>query len=128
MSEPISPTPEQVIARIERVAAGDWRRLYNANGRLLNPHEMPDDVACLVKEIETLEERNVKGQLVGVVRRVKLLDTQRANEVLAKHLGLLEKRGGGHVNLAELVERMESTRRRLAEQQQKQRLLLRGGT
>lgn len=64
-----------LMAQLKAIALSDPRRLYDADGLMLPPHQWPDDVAMAVAGIEADEiAQQVDGKTVhmGYTRKVKL--------------------------------------------------------
>lgn len=84
-------TVERLDQEIARLAYADLRKLYDADGRLLSPHEWPDDVAAAVAGTETVEERE-DGKVVGYVKKLKTWDKVSALTLAARRLKALTDR------------------------------------
>lgn len=83
-------TVEEIAAAVANIARADRRKLYDARGRVLRPHEWPEDVAAAVEAVESDEifERTDRGrELVGYTRKVKTASR------LAAWVKLMEWRG-----------------------------------
>lgn len=79
---------DRVLQEIARVALADIRQLYK-NGKLLSPHEMSDDIASAVAQIDaiTAEADNVPV----MVTKVKMHNKISALEMLARHLNMFSE-------------------------------------
>lgn len=86
---------ERVREEIKHIGTVDIRKLYDADGRLLNVQSWPDDVAKAVASVDVFEEFEGAGQErihVGDVRKVKLWDKLKALEQLGKTLGMFTEK------------------------------------
>lgn len=80
-----------IIAQgLARTAFADRRKLYDPKtGRLLDPHEWPDDVAATVESIDTDEIHDSDGQVVGYSKKVRTAKRTEAQKVLAQWLRMI---------------------------------------
>lgn len=86
-------TSESVIAELARIVHADPRRLFSADGTLLQMQDWPNDMAAVVASVETDElfEGQGKGRkLIGYTKKVRFWDKNSAIEKAMKHLGLYE--------------------------------------
>lgn len=87
-------TADRVLREVARIGLSDVRRLFTKTGTMVPIHELDDDTAAAVANIEVMEEYQGRGDdrvLVGHVKKIKLWDKNSAAEKLMKHLGLFEK-------------------------------------
>lgn len=84
-------TANKVVQGLGRNAFADRRKLYDKNGRLLDAHEWPDDVAATVVEVTTEEIKAADGTVVGHVRKVKTERRTESLKSLGEHTGVLGK-------------------------------------
>lgn len=76
-SEAAKVTVEELAAVMAGIVRADRRKLYDAKGRILLPHEWPDDVAATVEQVESEElfepipGAKGKKRLKGYTRKVK---------------------------------------------------------
>lgn len=83
---------DRVVAELARVGFSDVRRLFNDDGSMKSVKDWPDDVAAAVSSIETLEEYEGSGEnrrFVGLTKKVKLWDKNKALASLMQHLGMV---------------------------------------
>jgi hypothetical protein len=78
----------RIITEYSRIAFADIRGVFDSEGRLLPPHEWPDEVAAAVESVETQEKRlkGADGQFINeweLVRKIRSHDKLRALEFLA---------------------------------------------
>lgn len=81
-----------VLAEIRKLAFVDLSKAYAADGSLLHPHDMPEDVRAALQSLETDEifaGRGPSRKKVGETKKIKLTDKVRSLEMLAKHFKLL---------------------------------------
>jgi phage terminase small subunit len=103
--EKLELTAERLEAELARLAFVDPRKAYDANGKLLPVHEMPEDVARAIAgfEEEALFDTIVVGEgprggvkkerlQVGVTRKVKWASKPEALALGMKRLGLLTEK------------------------------------
>ena len=101
-------TKDNVIRELTRIALFDIRKLYRDDGTLKHPHELDDDTAAAVTQIEVTEEFSGRGEdreHIGTTKKVKLVDKKASVELAMKHLGLMTERIelSGHESLLELL-------------------------
>lgn len=77
---------DRVIEELAAIAFSDIRKMFDVTGKLLPPHDLPDDVAAAVASLVIQTPHDVGG--VGV--RVRLSDKLRALEMLGRHLGMFK--------------------------------------
>lgn len=83
-------TADMIVQELARVAFLDLSQAYDEHGRLLPLHFMPEDVRCSLSSVESFEERDSEGNVIGHTRKLKANDKLRALELLGKHLGMFE--------------------------------------
>jgi phage terminase small subunit len=84
-------TVERTLQEIARIAYGDRRKLYNADGSLRPMHELDDDAAALIAEVESDEMYAGRGEervLVGFTRKVKSWSKTKALDQCMAYLGM----------------------------------------
>lgn len=102
-------TSDNVLRQLARMAFVDLKGLYRDDGSLRAPHELDDDTAAAVQQIEVVEEFGKDGAgnraLIGYTKKVRLVDRKGATELAMKHLGLLKERVEitGHEALLEML-------------------------
>ncbi len=96
-------TADKVLTEIYKIATADIRAAFNADGKLLPIHQIPDGVAMALSRIEVSE--------LGVAK-IRVYDKLKALELLGKHLSLFREIVE-HRGLGELVERLSAANRRL---------------
>jgi phage terminase small subunit len=79
-----------VAAAMAKIAMADRRRLFDAAGRLLPPHEWPDDVAAAVESVKLTDGTPTEvrtGKRLEALRLLaawlRMLGTEAANEKVA---------------------------------------------
>lgn len=83
----IAMSADEVIARLSAMARADARRLFRDDGSPRAIQDLDDDVALLITGLEVREEFGGRGEgreLVGQVKKYKLVDPMRALEILGK--------------------------------------------
>lgn len=76
-----------MLQRLGEDVEADMADLYGADGNLRAIHEWPPVWRKgLVAGVETVEERDDNGKVIGVVRKVKLADRSKLKEMLGRHV------------------------------------------
>lgn len=92
LQETTGITQKRVLEEYAKLAFLDIRKFYDMNGRLLDPHSIPDDVAAGLAGIEVFEEFgfNKEGdkEHIGDTKKIKTYDKVKALDSLARHLGM----------------------------------------
>jgi phage terminase small subunit len=99
---------ERVKQLLNELTESNIQDLYDDNGNLLNPKDMPRTLAACVASIEVFEEFEGTGRerhQIGVTKKVKFWDKTKSIELLAKTMGMfVEKRVHEHkFSLEDLV-------------------------
>jgi len=85
-------THDRVLMELARVAFFDIRKLYHEDGRLKAPHELDDDTAAAVAQLESFEEFSGRGEdreSTGMTRKAKAFSKDAALALAMRHLGML---------------------------------------
>ncbi len=80
-----------VLAELAKLAFFDIADAYNLDGSLKPVAEMPVAVRAAIVGIESVDERDKDGNLLGVVRKVKFQPRISALDLLMQHLGIKQK-------------------------------------
>lgn len=91
-AEALGLTPARILLELGRIALADIGQAFDAEGRLLPLHEMPEDVRRAIAAIEVEEIFTGRGEdrvFVGVLRKVKFWNKDKALQTIATHLGML---------------------------------------
>ncbi len=102
-------TDDKVLKRLAAIAMFDRRTLHKEDGSLKQIHELTEEEAAAITEIESVELFDGKGdqrQAVGFVRKVKFADPKGAIDLAGKHLGIW-KEVGSKGNPLQVVKRIE---------------------
>lgn len=82
---------ERVLRRLNLASGeGNIKNLYDENGKLIDISVLPEDVAAMISSIEVEDVFEGQGEartFVGQLRKVKLIDPNKAAEVLARCMG-----------------------------------------
>ncbi len=81
-------TAERVVLELARIAFFDIRKLYGANGNLLEPTELDDDTARAVSSIKLSTSIGDDGETIRNTE-IKTNDKVKALALLAKHTGVV---------------------------------------
>jgi len=89
-------TQEMISREYAKIAFIDIRKFYDANGRLLLPHELDDDAAASLAGIDVDEIWGYEPQAeakvkIGETKKIRMHSKQAALDSLAKHVGFFEK-------------------------------------
>lgn len=94
LQEATGVTQQRVLQEYAKIAFADIRQYYDLNGRLLTPHDIPDDAAGALAGMEVFEEfgYNQEGDKVhiGDTKKIKTYDKVKALDSLARHLGMFK--------------------------------------
>lgn len=83
---------ERVIQQLSRRAFRDIRKLYNPDGSFKIPGEWDDETAAAIDNIEVAEITS-EGKTLGLLKKVKAANPDKALEMLGKHLGIFRDEG-----------------------------------
>jgi phage terminase small subunit len=82
---------DRIIRELDRIAFGDRRKAYDADGKLKPIRELDEDTAAMIDSVKSFEEYAGSGdnrELVGHVREVKFCSKLNALAALARIEGL----------------------------------------
>jgi phage terminase small subunit len=102
-------TDPKVLKRLAAIALFDRRTLHKEDGSLKQIHELTEEEAAAITEIESVELFDGRGEdrhAIGLVRKVKFADPKGAIELAGKHLKLW-KEAGSDGNPIVVVNRIE---------------------
>lgn len=82
-------TSDRVLQELAKIGFGNIQNLYDDEGNLLHPQDLPADVAATIQEV-TEETINGKGKDADDIhrRKYKVADKKASLELLGKHLKL----------------------------------------
>jgi phage terminase small subunit len=110
-------TPLKILSELMRIAMVDIGDAFTDDGQLKPLKEMPVDVRRAIAAIDVSEIYEGAGEnrrFVGLLKKVKFWDKQRALETLAKHLGLLVERVRVEDKDDDLADLIRAARKRAA--------------
>lgn len=84
---------ERTLRELGRICYFDPRKLFDDKGNLKPVHELDDETAAAIAQVEQFEEFQGRGEdreLVGYTKKVKIFDKNPAIDKAMKHLGLFE--------------------------------------
>lgn len=99
-------TESKILKRLAALATFDRRTLHRPDGTIKPIHELTEEEAAAITEIESVELFEGRGedrQAIGVVRKVKFADPKGSLELAGKHLKLFTEKhehsgpGGGAI-------------------------------
>ena len=80
-----------VLRELNRLGHSDVRRLFDDNGRLLAPKDMPADVSATISSIEVSHRKGDDGKTEEITK-VRFWDKKGALELIGKHLQIFDER------------------------------------
>ena len=113
-NERVRVKSDWVLRRLVELWGGppDIAHLFDANGHLRAFADMPDGLSRLIAAWDA-----IPGEGGGWIRKIRFLDRLRVLELIGKHVNVSafrENVNHGHGMSDDLIERMESARRRVA--------------
>lgn len=88
-------TPDRIIQELARIAFANISLAFNKDGDLKPIHEIPEDIIRAIGGLEISEIFSGSGDdrtQIGVLKKIKMNDKQRALELLGKNLGMFVER------------------------------------
>lgn len=87
MMEMVGVTPPRIVREDARIAFADMRGIFQADGSLIPPHELPDDVAAALASVEIVDGYDSEGR---PTRRWKyrLWDKSKSLDRLGRAVGI----------------------------------------
>ena len=84
-------TPARVLREIARLGFADVRQLYDATGALKSPHELDDDLAAAVAQVEVVSyvKEDSDEPLLTRTHKIRLWNKEGSLKLLAQHLKLI---------------------------------------
>lgn len=89
---------ERVVEELARIGFADPRRVFGADGVLLDPRNFPEDLARAVSSIEvtrTAPRKNFKGEIVepgSTTAKIRFWEKPKALHTMAHILGMLKEK------------------------------------
>ena len=80
-------TADRVLAEYAKIAFFDPRKLFTADGGIKPPEQWDDDVAAVIGALDVVEIGD-DGEMIGRVKKLKLIDKKGALDSIGKHLGM----------------------------------------
>lgn len=88
-------TADMVVKELAKLAFGDISQIYDKDGRMLEPHELPKDVAATISSFKSRRENQGKDEDGNIefafIDEYKRYDKTKALELLMRHLGMFAK-------------------------------------
>lgn len=86
-------TADMVVSELAKIAFFDIRKIFDDNGNLISPTQLDDSTASAISSIKSrVEKQSGEADDWAEVKEYKANDKLRALEMLAKHLGILERK------------------------------------
>jgi len=109
----VGVTAETVKAELARIAFASAADLFDKDGKLIPIHELPDDVAATITQIDVEIIRGKDGKPRMEIRKVKRADKGAALSVLARHFKVVGDEDDGVNLLANvLADRLNDAKQR----------------
>lgn len=83
-------TIDRILEAYAKIGFSDIRKVFDADGRLLKPHELPDDIAGALIALEIVTVQKGKGA-VEHVAKIKLGDKRAALADMGKHFNMFKE-------------------------------------
>jgi phage terminase small subunit len=80
-------TVDRILEEYAKLGFSDIRKVFDAEGRLLKPHELPNDIAGALTALEVATVQKGKGA-VEHVAKIKLADKRAALADMGKHFNM----------------------------------------
>lgn len=94
---------ERLLLEQSRIALFDFRKLFDENGKLIDPTNMPDEVAAVVSSVKVSRvKRGADDPTEEDIIELKLWNKNNSIDSLFKHKGLYEqdnKQAAAHYNI-----------------------------
>ena len=82
---------DEVIKRLAWLGKSDIRDYYDEEGALIPIHELSEEAAFAIQQVETLEVFDRNGVKTGEQKKAKLADKKGALQLLGQHFGTFNK-------------------------------------
>jgi phage terminase small subunit len=83
---------DRVLRELAKIAFGDVRAIFHADGTMKPLSEISDEAAALIASLEVSEIRDRDGVIIGYNRKIRMHDKLRALELIGKHIGLFDQK------------------------------------
>lgn len=84
-------TADRVLEEYAKIAFFDPRKLFTADGAIKPVQYWDDDVAAVIGALDVVEIGD-NGEMIGRVKKLKLIDKKGALDSIGKHLGMFVDR------------------------------------
>ena len=91
MQQRTAITADRVLAEYAKIAFFDPRKLFTADGAIKPVQYWDDDVAAVIGGLDVVEIGD-DGEMIGRVKKLKLIDKKGALDSIGKHLGMFVDR------------------------------------
>jgi hypothetical protein len=92
VKEKFDISAERLLLEQSRIALFDFRKLFDGDGRLINPVDMPEDVAAVVSSVKVSRVKRLPDDPTDdEIVEIKLWNKNNSIDSLFKHKGLYEK-------------------------------------
>lgn len=111
----IGLSSELLLEHLGKIVRGDPRQLFDEEGRLLPPDQIPEEALVLIAGVKTRKvmQRNAAGDFEPAeIQEVKFVDNLSATQLAMKHLGMLTEKKEITIN-DNRVSRMAEARKRI---------------
>ena len=80
-------TRERILEEYAKIAFFDIRKLYNEAGGFLPIHELDEISAAAIGGIESYDERDIEGTILGTIRKLKISEKRGALDSICRVMG-----------------------------------------
>lgn len=87
-------TQDMVIVELAKLGFFDIRKMFDKDGKPLDISQLDDDTAAALVGLDVQDVYDSDKDYVGFVKKYKMADKIRALELLGKHLGVFDSKGG----------------------------------
>jgi len=111
VKEKFDISAERLLLEQSRIALFDFRKLFDENGNLISPKDMPEEVAAAVSSVKVSNRSLGEGEGFETITELKLWNKNTSLDSLFKNKGLYEvdnKQNGANA-LAEALLSMAAT-------------------
>ena len=92
VKEKFDISAERLLLEQSGIALFDFRKLFDGDGRLINPVDMPEDVAAVVSSVKVSRVKRLPDDPTDdEIVEIKLWNKNNSIDSLFKHKGLYEK-------------------------------------
>lgn len=87
-------TQDMVIQELAKLGFFDIRKLFDKDGKPLDISRVDGDTAAALVGLDVQDVTESDGNYIGPIKKYRMADKIKALELLGKHLGVFDSRGG----------------------------------